>query len=609
MKVLWVVCTVLAIGGVSQIGWAEQLGRLEEVVVTATRTSLPKEKVTKSVSVVSTEQIEQQHADTVLEALRNVPGVFVRRSGAIGRTTAAVIRGSLDKHVLVLVDDVPVNSPTLGSFNFSTLPTNFVERIEVLRGSASTLYGSEAIGGVINVITKRGEGPMRTSYQQEFGTLRTFRETLTNQAAFGPLHYNLGIGRTDSRGLSTGDDVDVTHITAAGGVDFAKGFSLDVALNNNNSRVGIDDGAFLPDPNRLLTREELMLSTTLKASVIEPWQQELRFLYHDDDTADIDPPDPGTTQKNSETRINTDRYGIDWIHHVNLGPAGISTTGFQWKDDTAESRFTNTVKQWAWFFQHQLDPIDRVTLIGGVRVNRHTLFGAATTSEASASYRIPVTETRVRGSFSMGFRAPSLNDLYFPNFGNPNLEPEKSRTFEVGLGQDGWDGRVGGELTWYFTKVDDLIQSVKVTPTTSQAQNTGRAHMTGLELETHVEPVSGLRFSGTWTYTDALDESSKDKLVRIPANKVGLDIDYGFLKQWRLNLHTTLVSHQEESVGTNNRQRVKQYGRVDGSLSFQATKNLQVYGRIENLLARHYSEVLGFQAPGTLFFIGGKVEL
>ena len=609
MRVPWVVCAGLMLGGTSEIGWAQPPSRLEEIVVTATRTGIPKSQLTKSVSVVNAEQIERQHAETVLEVVRNVPGVFVRQSGAIGRTTAVVARGSLANQMLVLVDDVPVNSPTLGSFNFSTLPANFVERVEVLRGSASTLYGSEAIGGVVNVITKRGEGPMRTSYQEEFGTLRTFRETLTTQAAFGPLHYHLGIGRVDSRGLSTGDDVGVTHVSAAGGMQFAKWLGLDVALNNNNSRVGIDDGAFLPDPNRLLTREELMLSTTLKASLIDPWQQELRFLYHDDDTADIDPPDAGTTQTNSETRINTDRYGMDWIHHVNLGSAGVSTTGFQWKDDTAESRFKNTVKQWGWFFQHQLNLIDRLTLIGGVRLSRHTLFGEATTSEASVSYRIPVTETRLRGNFSTGFRAPTLNDLFFPNFGNPDLAPEKSRTFEVGVGQDWWEGRVGGDVTWYVTKIEDLIQSVRLTSTTSQAQNTTQARMTGVELETHMEPVPGLRFSGTWTYTDAIDKSTKDKLVRIPASLLGLNVDYDFLERWRLNLHTTLVSHQEESVGTNNRQRVKQYGRVDGSLSFQATKNLQVYGRIENLLDRHYSEVLGFPAPGTLFFIGGKVEL
>ncbi|MBI3083326.1 MAG: TonB-dependent receptor, partial [Candidatus Omnitrophica bacterium] len=137
--------------------WAEEPTRAEEVVVTATRAYLPKGKVTKSVSVVSAEQIERQQAETALEALRNVPGVFVRRSGAVGRTTSTVIRGSTDDQVVVLLDGVEVSSPTLGSFNWSTLPADFIERIEVLRGSASTLYGSKAIGGVINIMTKRGE--------------------------------------------------------------------------------------------------------------------------------------------------------------------------------------------------------------------------------------------------------------------------------------------------------------------------------------------------------------------------------------------------------------------------------------------------------------------
>ena len=609
MRFRWIVWTVLVVGVLPQRPWAEEPGQIEEVVVTATRASLPKSKVTKSVSVVSGKQLEHQHADTVLEGLRDVPGVFIRRSGAIGRTTSAVIRGSLDKQVQVLVDDVPVNSATLGNFNFSTLPAEQVERIEVLRGSASTLYGSDAIGGVINIRTKRGEGPMRTSYQQEFGTLRTFRETFANQAEIGPLHYRLGLERLDSRGLSTGDHVRVTHASIAGGARIRPWLNLDVALNQNNSRVGIDDGAFRPDPNRLITRDETIFSTTLTATPLEPWQQELRFLYHADDTGDIDPPDPGTSQANADSAIHTNRYGLDWIHRVNVQSAGLLTTGFQWKDDLAESRFKSTVKQWAWFLQHQVEPVDRLTLIGGVRINRHGLFGGATTSETSASYRLPVTETTLRGNFSMGFRAPSLNELYFPNFGNTNLTPERSRTFELGAGQEWRNGRVGGDVTWYLTRVDDLIQTVSLTSTTSQAQNIGEAQMTGVELALRLRPWDALQCFGTWTYTDAVDLSTKDKLVRIPANKVGFAVDYAFLERWRLNLHTTLVSHQEESVGTNNRQRVKQYGRLDGSLTFQATKNLQVYGRIENLFDRHYSEVLGFPAPGTSFFIGGKVEI
>lgn len=594
-------------------GWAGEPGQLPEVVVTATRSTVPKSKVTKSVSVVSAEQIERQHADTALEVLRNISGVFVRQSGAVGRTTSVVIRGSTDDQVLVLIDGVEASSPTLGSFNWSTLPADFIERIEVLRGSASTLYGSKAIGGVINIITKRGQGPMRTSYQQEFGTLRTFKETVATQAELGPIRYNIGLTRVDSRGLSTGDDVELTHVTAAGAVQLAKWLSVDVALNNNDSHVGIDDGAFLPDPNRFIEREHLVFSTTVKARPLEPWEHELRFSFNDDDTLDVDVRNPGTTAANQETtksRINTDRYGMDWLSRLSLGRWGLSTTGFELKDEEAEStRFDKTVFQWAWFLQHQFDVTDRLTLIGGVRTLRHNFFGHETTSEASASYRIPVTETRLRANFSQGFRAPDLNDLFFPNFGNPNLEPEDSESYEAGISQDWWHGRIGGELTVFRTEVNQLIQAVQTGPSTSQAQNINETEMEGFELAAYLDPGFGVHLSGNWTYTDAEEEPSKEELVRIPKHVLGFNLDYDFLTRWRLNLNATVVDHREESRATNKRERTKGYTTLDGSLTFQATKQFQVYGRIENLFDRHYSEVLGFPAPGTLFFIGGKVEL
>ena len=601
---LWLTAAVDAVVAV------ESPTRLQEIVVTATRNEMPASKLTKAVTVVSDEQIEAQHTPTVAEALRDVPGAVVRPSGAFGRTTAVVLRGSNPNQVLVMRDGVPINSPTLGSYDFSTLPTDGVERIEVLRGSSSTLYGSEAIGGVINIISKRGEGPMHTTYRQEFGTRRTFRETLANQAQFGPAHYAVTLGRTDVHGYHKHNTlVESTNLAASAGVEVSKQLGFDVNLLKNNSRVGIDDGAFRPDPNRLVTRQELSLSTTMNATLLDPWRQEVRLLYHDDDTSDIDPPDPGTTQANSDSRINTDRYGIDWIHHIDLGSAGVSTTGLQWKDDEAESRFKNTVKQWAWLFQHQLEVQDRLTLIGGVRINEHSLFGEHTTTEASASYRIPVTETTVRGGFSTGFRAPTLNDLFFPNFGNTELNPETSRTYEVGLRQEAWHHRAGVDGTWYLTDTQDLIQAARVTSTVFQAQNISRARMSGVEMRGWLDPIDALHLGANWTYTDATDRIAQDELTRIPAMTWSADIRYDFLRRWRLTVHPLFVGHQEESTGANCRQRVKAYGRLDGSISVQATKELNLYLRVENLLNRHYSEVLGFPAAETLVFIGGTVEL
>lgn len=598
---------MLVLGMSGAAGWAADPATVEEVVVSATRTNLPKSKVTKTVSVITAADMEHTHAQTVLDVLRDVPGVHVRRSGGIGRTTAVVIRGSTDDQVLVRLDGVDVSSPTLGSFNWSTLPPDAIERIEVLRGSASTLYGSNAIGGVINIITKHGAGPARTSYQQEIGTLRTFREVVSYQAEVGPVRYYGAVSRLDSRGVSTGDDVEATHIALNADADLAPWLNLAVSLNNNDSSVGIDDGAFRPDPNRYTEREHLALSTTVTVRPIEAWEHELRFGFNDDDLLDIDVADPGSTQTTAKSRINTDRYSAEWLQRIGFGPFGLSTAGLEFKNEEAESSFEKTVTQWAVFFQHQLDLGERLTLIGGTRHLRHNMFGHETTAEASASYRIPVIETRVRGNFSMGFRAPDMNELFFPNFGTTNLLPEESRTFEVGIEKDWWERRVTGALSLYHTEVDQLIQTVRINSTTSQPQNVAEAEMQGVELEASVEPVTGLRFSTTWTYTDAEDESADEELLRIPRNQATVAVDYRFLERWQLHLDAVVVSSREESVATNRRLPTKGYTVVDAVLNFQVSESLLVYGRIDNLFHRTYQEVLGFPVPGTLFFLGGKV--
>ena len=281
----------------------------------------------------------------------------------------------------------------------------------------------------------------------------------------------------------------------------------------------------------------------------------------------------------------------------------------EFKDEEAEAAFKNTVTQWAMFFQHQFDCGDRLTLIGGTRHLRHNQFGHDTTAEASASYRVPIIETRVRGNFSMGFRAPDMNELFFPNFGNPNLLPEESRTYEIGIEKDWWEHRLVGTLSLYHTEVDQLIQIVRVNSTTSQPQNVAEAEMEGFELEGSVEPLKGLRLSTNWTYTDAEDETADEELLRIPRSRVSFAVDYGFLERWQLHLDAMVVSTREESVATNRRLPTKGYKTVDAVLSFNATEHLTLYGRIENLFDRQYQEVLGFPSPGMLFFIGGKIEI
>src|SRR5205823_12729089 len=198
---------------------AQQEESLPPVVVTATRTETPQQDVTTSISVITTKDIEAQHAETVLEALRNVPGVDVVQSGSRGTTTSIFIHGSNSDQVLVLIDGVEVNSTTLGAFNFAHLTTDNIDRIEVLRGAGGTLYGSQAIGGVINIITKKGQGPMEAGLSLEGGNGSTHRQGLTFRGDAGKLAYSFSAARLESQGFHSVND-NYRNIASSARLDY-----------------------------------------------------------------------------------------------------------------------------------------------------------------------------------------------------------------------------------------------------------------------------------------------------------------------------------------------------------------------------------------------------
>ncbi len=593
----------------THIGWAEESVSTSDARTVGSHEPL-RYGTTRSTTVIRADEIERSQSQTVLDVLRTVPGVFVRQSGALGRTTSVIVRGSTESQVLVLLDGVDVGSPTLGNYDFSTLPARFVERIEIIRGSATTAYGAKAIGGVINIVTKRGDGPLHLQTRGEFGSRRTFQESVAVGGQREGLRGYLGVDRLDSHGIGSPEGVAVTHVATAGSATLAKWLALDAAVNSDRSRVGIGDGAFTLDPNRFVERQQVTASTTMHLMPDGPSDHALQFSYNLDNLLDFDEPNPGTLDEQAKSIINTQRYGLELRNHFEAGPLGRLTTGAEAHDDEARTtNFTKSHVTWSWYLQHELTPTDRLTLVGGVRDTRLHFFGQAVTADASAAYRLPVIETELRASFSQGIRPPTMNELFFPDYGNPDLSPEKSRMFEIGAGRDWWGNRVGGDIAWFHTRVKDLIQTTTTSGGGFRAANISRAVMTGVEMTGHVEPLTGLRFGAAWTLLDATDLSNHDELARVPQQTVALTTDYAGASWWRVHLRTTLVGHQEEPVDVNNRQRVKAYARLDGGVSVQVARHVRLRGRVENLLNRRYSEVLGFPSSGTAVYVGAVVDL
>jgi len=602
MRFQSIVCIALMVTGMPAMLRAEGSARMEEVVVTATKSRLPTSKVTKSVSLVTSEDIERARADTALEVLRSIPGVYVRRSGGIGRVTNAVIRGSGAAHVLVLVDGVQVNSATTGAFDIANLTTDNIDRIEILRGGASTLYGSDAVGGVIQIFSKDGTGSAGAGVglTSELGSDRTFREVGELGWSSGRSRFSSSVSRLDSNGVSAADDYRNLTYSGRSVTRLTDAVEVDTAVRYHEGRVGIDDGAFTPDPNRRMTEQLFIGSAGVRNQLTDWWQQGLQLSTNRSDLVDLDQANPGLAESETESRIVTELFAGEWRHDLTWGPWGGVSSGFELESQQGDTGdFDKSIFTWSWFINPHVTIADRLTLVAGARLFRHNTFGRDATWEASAAYRLAERGPKLRLGYSEAFHAPTLNDLYFPNFSNPDLMPEESDSYEVGLDHEWLDGRLAVSTNVFHREVDQLIQFSGLAPV-----NIGETEQRGVELEAAAK-LGGLSFEGHYTYVDAHEEPSKEELLRVPHQTADLSFRYAPGTRWAVDARCSFVGSRED-VG---RERLKRYSLIDLGLVWRLTQSVELYTRVENLFGRRYQEIIGFPSPGMSVFIGGRVHL
>jgi len=587
---------------------AEEATRFKEVVVTATKAKTPAKNVTRAVSVIPGEQLSVVRGGFASGGFSDVPETLVRRSGSIGRTTAVVIRGASAPQVHVNIDGAHVASPTTGSFDFNHLTPDNLERMEVLRGPNSTLYGSDAMGGVINLVTRRGEGPFHVSYTQEAGGQKTTREVASFQGATGPWHLSGSASRMDSEGRSQNDAYQNTNLSTRIGYDFSDKTRLDFSLRHLLAIIGLDDGAFRPDPNRKDRERQTIASGKFETAVAPWWSQTFRLSSSVGKLIDSDPSDGGT-QANSFFKLSTERYGAEWMNRFTPVEWDTATLGLEYEERQADNHsFSKAQSTRAVYLQNQWRPTDPLTVVTGVRFFRESSFGSDHVFDTSAAYFIAPWNLKFRGGWGQGFRVPSLNDLFFPNFGNPALGPEKSETYEAGAEQVLWDERLSWSGTLFRTNYKDLIQIVRVNSTTSQPQNVGRARVDGAELEMELRPVKPWVLQGSYTHLEANERPSGEELLRVPNNTIGFSVGFDPKSRWETRLGGLLVSSREESTGTNSRNKTKGYLTFNLYTQYQFKKWMKGYLRVDNLTDKRYSEVLGFPASGTVASVGVTLE-
>jgi vitamin B12 transporter len=615
----WLLGLVLMAPLVAQ---AQEPKRVDPVVVTATPVETPSEQLGASVSVVNGEDFQTYHYPTVDEALRSVPGVEIRRSGAYGKTSSVTIRGANANQVQVLVDGLRVKSPTLGQVDLSDISPDLIERIEVIRGPQSTLYGADAIGGVVNIITRKGRGgPFQATAQQEVGTHDTLVSRATVYGAWKILNYALSASHLESNGLLQNDETDTSAISARIGATLPWSSTLDFVFRYNKNDIGVPVKGVFPGPqpihpiinrNARSQSETTIFSLEGKTRPVEWWETRGRLARYENSAGFQDPVDPGVAFDFATfSQVNVERREAEWVNSFFIGKWSTSSVGLEHRRETGENRntFRAVSETQSVYFEQQLRFLERLFLTGGFRVEDSSVFGTTTTERGSLAFLIKETGTRLRGSAGTGFRAPTFNDLFFPGFGNPDLQPEDSLSYDFGADQKLWNNRIRLGLTYFQNTFRNLIACCTPLPTAPFGGpfNVGRARSAGIEFTGEVDVLPNLVASLNYTYTDSENLATDRPLPREPRHRWNIGLTWEPISKLSLFTQVHLVSEQFEQFGEVYNSG---YTRVDIGGTWRILERmgwlqkLELTARINNLLDEAYAEVRGFPALGINALVG-----
>jgi len=616
--------------------WGAEEEKLGEVIVTATRIETPASEVASSVTIITGQEIREKQKATVLEVLQTVPTLDVVQAGGPGRETAIFIRGAKSEHTLVLIDGVEMNDPSSPgrTFDFANVTTDNIDRIEILRGPQSTLYGSDAMGGVINIITKKGKGKPTGFLSGEYGSFKTLIGKAGVSGGNRWVNYSLGLSYWDTEGISAANEKDGNaekdgyrnkSVSAKLGLMPKEYFDVDFIFRYTNAKADIDNsgGVGGDDPNNTADTEQLFFRSQARLFLFgDLWEQKLGFSLSDHKRKGRNDPDPDHPGESSRDSYDGQILKFDWQHDLHLHKTNTLTLGVETEKEKSESSYYSeslfgpfsstfpekTARTTGYYLQDQIKLWDSWFTTLGVRLDDHNRFGNETTYRITSAYLIRQTGTKIKGTYGTGFKAPSLYQLFAPVYGDENLKPEKSKGWDAGVEQSLFGERVVLGATYFHNRFKDLIDFDSAA---SKYINVGEAETKGVEMSASLRPLEDLTLRASYTYTDTEDKATGHPLLRRAQNKAGVDVGYRFLAKGNVNLGLVYVGKREDldySAFPARRVELDEYHLVNLAASYDISKNIQVYGRIENLADESYEEVKGYGKPGISVFGGLKLS-
>lgn len=615
------------------------------IVVTATAIQQPVSTVGTTVSVVSQHQIRVQQIQTVGEALREVPGLVVTQSGSPGTVTDVSIRGASPSQTLIMIDGVEVNTSATGSFDLANMTTDDLQQIEVVRGAGGSLYGSQAMGGVINLITREGSGPPRFSLLSEGGNGATQRQVLTADGARGRFAYSGALSYFSTGGFRAVNDSS-DNLSGALRLDYHldpdtifRGFAR--YTRSNVSLANYSNYVEPIDPNAHERGEFMLFKGEVDHYFGPRLETQLSSFFVRNELRLNDLPEPANPTSEVD-RIPDEIRGADLLARYDWGNGIRSVAGFDFKDRWLRSlsEFTSFYpppppfrsvslfrarrQEYAGYVEQEGRFLNGLVLAtAGLRVDGNSQFGKEVSPSWSVAIPIESLGLTLRGSYSEGFRAPSFDELYFPSFGNPDLQPEISSEYDGGFTKT-FGETASFTATYFSRRIHNLIVAVPC-PTClygSQAGNAGRVDTQGVEIVPALHPMRGLSLSGSLTILDETHVSPSPNIrpIRVPKYSASALVQYTHTGIWSgrdrvsASLAYSFVGDRDDIEPSGVIRSHDAYHLFDAVLSYdpgiswQTVRDEQAFVRIQNLFDRHYSQAFGFPSPPFNFVAGVRVE-
>ncbi|MEJ2226693.1 MAG: TonB-dependent receptor [Alphaproteobacteria bacterium] len=615
--------------GLSTLAHAQSQQELPEIVIeSAGLTPAEGDKTGSAYSVITGEELEQRQIRHAAEALRQIPGVAVGQSGGVGSMAQARVRGAEANHVVVRIDGVEVNSLNSGDFDFSTLLTADIERIEVLRGPQSGVYGSNALAGVINIVTKKGKGPARVSASAEIGSFNTRGATASASGGSdkGYLSVTASGQKTDGYNIArSGDEKDGSEqksIFARGGISPTENFRINAMARLQENRNDFDRDAnwdgLLDDTSgdKNIRRQRMARISAELDTLNKHWKHKLFADYLDDDLtakgANASLNNGDRSHYGYETSVIIDTPSFFNARHTITGLVEHKHESFESNDAWTSASASRDQNGFAAEYRGEFGGV--LFLTGNVRRDLNDAFDDATTYRTSASYLIKQTNTRVHASYGKGITNPTFFEqfgLYSGFVGNPNLTPEQSIGWDAGVEQTFLDGVVKVDVTYFNADLTDEIAYTSLPAWQFTYINAdGTSKRQGVEVKLSLKPSENWNIAGSYTYTDTKDPDGMPE-IRRPKHAASLNVNYIFADgRGQIGAGLIYNGKMDDTIfnGLNPRVTLDDYLLVNVAASYKLDDRITLFGRVENMLNTDYEEVYGYTSAPAAAYAGLKVE-